>query len=52
MTETLMGLIIGSSALGIAAIMVIDHYRRERLRRRMLRHLNHLDWWHQPRGRH
>jgi hypothetical protein len=51
MTETLMGLIIGDSALGIAMIMVIDHYRRERLRRRMLRHLDHLDWWHQPCGR-
>jgi hypothetical protein len=51
MTETLTGLIIGGSALGIAMIMVIDHYRRERLRTRILRHLDHLDRWHQPCGR-
>ncbi|HEY2022134.1 hypothetical protein [Paraburkholderia sp.] len=51
MTETLMGLIIGDSALGIAMIMVINHYRRERLRKRMLRHLDQIDGWHLPRGR-
>jgi hypothetical protein len=39
MSETGMGLIIGGSALSIAMLMVIGHYRRERMRARMLRHL-------------
>ncbi|MFM0498748.1 hypothetical protein PQQ88_33400 [Paraburkholderia caledonica] len=51
MSETWMGQIIGGSALGIAMLMVIGHYRRERRRARLLRHLNHHEWWHQPRGR-
>jgi hypothetical protein len=51
MSETWMGLIIGGSALSIAMLMVIGHYRRERTRARVLQHLNHHEWWHQTRGR-
>jgi hypothetical protein len=51
MSHTWMGLIIGGSALSIAMLMVIRHYRRERIRAKMLRHLNHHEWWYQTRGR-
>ncbi|WP_181448364.1 hypothetical protein [Paraburkholderia phytofirmans] len=51
MSETWMGLIIGGSALSIAMLMVIGHYRRERTRARMLQNLNHHERWHQTRRR-
>lgn len=51
MSETWIGLIIGGSALSIAMLMMIGHYRRERRRARLLRHLNRHEWWHQTRGR-
>jgi hypothetical protein len=41
MSETWIGLLIGGSALGIAVLMVIGHYRRERKRAQMLRDLSH-----------
>jgi hypothetical protein len=44
MSETWMGLIIGGSALSIAMFMVIGHYRRERMRAKMLGHLKHHKW--------
>lgn len=46
-----MGLIIGGSSLGIAMFMMISHYRRERSRARILRHLNRQEWGHQTHGR-
>ncbi|MGF6478273.1 hypothetical protein [Paraburkholderia sp. JPY419] len=49
MSETWMGLVIGGTALGIAMFMVVSHYRRERMRARMLRELNRHDSWHQTR---
>ena len=51
MSETWTGLIIGGSALSIATLMVLGHYRRERRRARMLRNLSHDEWWHQTLGR-
>ena len=51
MSETWMGLIIGGAALGIAMLMAMAHYRRERARARMLRNMDHHEWWHQTRGR-
>ncbi|MGF6962023.1 hypothetical protein QFZ97_007979 [Paraburkholderia youngii] len=51
MSETWMGLVIGGTALGIAMFMVVSHYRRERMRARMLRELNRYDSWHQTRAR-
>lgn len=51
MSETWMGLIIGGSALSIAVLMVIGHYRRERRRARLLRHLDHQEWWYQTQER-
>ncbi|HTR08563.1 MAG TPA: hypothetical protein VMJ11_18300 [Paraburkholderia sp.] len=44
MSETWMGLVIGCSALAIALPAVVAHYRRERHRARLLRHLNHHEW--------
>jgi len=40
MSETWMGLVIGCSALVIALPAVMGHYRRERHRARLLRHLD------------
>jgi len=51
MSETWTGMIIGGSALSIAMLAVIGHYRRERTRAKMLRHLDHHEWWHQTRRR-
>lgn len=36
-----MGVIVGSFVLAIAAILVIGHYRREHLRERLLRQMDH-----------
>jgi hypothetical protein len=36
MDETVVGVAIGFSALMIAALFVVGHYRREHLRRRMI----------------
>lgn len=51
MNETWMGLIIGCSALGIALVLVIGHYRRERIRAQMLSHLHHRGLGHRARRR-
>ncbi|MGF6978562.1 hypothetical protein QFZ94_007077 [Paraburkholderia sp. JPY465] len=51
MSETSIGLVIGGTALGVAMFMVASHYRRERMRARMLRELNRHDPWHQTRAR-
>ena len=51
MSETWIGLIIGGSALGVAMLMVIGHYRRERMRARMLRELNRREQGLQTRDR-
>jgi hypothetical protein len=51
MNETWVGLVIGCSALAIALPLVMGHYRRERHRARLLRHLDHHDWWYRTRGR-
>ncbi|MBB5426814.1 hypothetical protein HDG40_004993 [Paraburkholderia sp. JPY158] len=51
MSQTWIGLVIGGAALGIAMFLVISHYRRERMRARMLRELNRHGPWHQTRAR-
>jgi hypothetical protein len=51
MSETWVGLVIGCSALAIALPLVMGHYRRERHRARLLRHLDHHDCWYRMRGR-
>jgi len=51
MTGFWMGVIVGSFALAIAAILVIGHYRREHLRYRLLRQMEHHLHAGSPRGR-
>jgi hypothetical protein len=51
MSETWIALIIGGSALSIAMLMMMGHYRRERRRARLLRHLNHHEGWYVTRRR-
>ncbi len=45
MTESWLGVVIGSFVLAIAATLVIGHYRREHLRERLLRRMNHRHRW-------
>jgi hypothetical protein len=40
MDETMVGVALGSSVLLIAALFVIGHYRREHLRRRLIRSMH------------
>jgi hypothetical protein len=45
MTESWMGVVVGLFALAIAAILVMGHYRREHLRERLLRRMDHRHCW-------
>jgi hypothetical protein len=49
--ETWVGVIVGSFVLAIAATLVTGHYRREHLRERMLRRMEHLLGAHAMRRR-
>jgi hypothetical protein len=40
MDETMVGVAIGFSALLIASLFVVGHYRREHLRRRLIRSMH------------
>jgi hypothetical protein len=40
MDETMVGVAIGFSAMMIAALFVVGHYRREHLRRRLISHMH------------
>jgi hypothetical protein len=40
-----MGVVVGSFALAIAAMLVMGHYRREHLRERLLRRMDHRHCW-------
>jgi hypothetical protein len=51
MNESLVATIVGSSALLIAAMLVASHYRLERRRQRMMRHLDEPRWWDGSRSR-
>ncbi|AJZ56811.1 hypothetical protein OI25_7648 [Paraburkholderia fungorum] len=44
MTE-LTGTYMGIAALAIAALLVAGHYRREHVRKRLLRRMDHSDCW-------
>ena len=52
MGESWIAIMIGGFVLAVAAIAVIDHYRRERRRAELLRNLNHHEWYRWPRSRH
>jgi hypothetical protein len=51
MDETWMGIVVGSFALLIAVFSVAQHYRREHMRSRLLRHLDHYSWYNYKRSR-
>ncbi|MGA9911822.1 MAG: hypothetical protein WBR17_04690 [Paraburkholderia sp.] len=45
MNESVVATIVGSSALLVAAMLVASHYRLERRRQRLMRHLDERRWW-------
>ncbi|PMS29450.1 hypothetical protein C0Z16_17855 [Paraburkholderia rhynchosiae] len=49
MSDSWIGIVMGSSVLVIASMLVAGHYRREQRRRQLLRNLDHHDWWGWPR---
>ena len=52
MSESWMGMIVGSFVLAIAALLIVGHYRREHLRKRLLRRMDHRHCWDVMRRRH
>lgn len=52
MNGSLLGTAVGMLVLAIAAYGVMAHYRRERRRADLLRHLDHHDWCRWTRTRH
>jgi len=52
MIESWIAEIIGLFALVMAAMLVVGHYRREHLRERLLRRMDHRHWWDVTRRRH
>ncbi|MFM0268338.1 hypothetical protein [Paraburkholderia sediminicola] len=51
MIESWMGLVVGLFVLAIAATLVIGHYRREHLRKRLLSRMDHRHCWEVMRRR-
>lgn len=51
MIESWMSVVVGVFILAIAAMLVIGHYRREHLRERLLRRMDHRHCWDVMRGR-
>ena len=45
MTESWMGIVAGSFVLAIAATAIIGHYRREHVRKQLLRRMDHRQCW-------
>jgi hypothetical protein len=45
MSESLMGMVVGSFVLAMAATLIIGHYRREHRRERLLRRMDHRHYW-------
>lgn len=52
MGEAWLGMVIGLFVLASAAMLVIAHYRREHLRKRLLRRMDHRQCWEVMRRRH
>lgn len=44
MSASLVGIVVGTFVLLIAASGVIGHYRREKRRAQLLKNLDHHDW--------
>jgi hypothetical protein len=51
-TDSWTGVFVGSFTLAIAAWLVIGHYRRESMRQRLLRRMDHRHCWDVMRSRH
>jgi len=52
MSEAWMAMVVGLSVLASAAVLMIAHYRREHLRKRLLRWMDHRRCWKVMRRRH
>ena len=52
MSESWMGIVIGSLVLTILATLIIGHYRREHRREQLLRRMDHRHCWEVMRRRH
>lgn len=52
MSESWMGIVVGSFVLAILATLIIGHYRREHRRERLLRRMDHRHCWDVMRHRH
>jgi hypothetical protein len=52
MSESWMGMVVGSFVLAMAATLIIGHYRREHRRERLLRRMDHRHYWDVMRRRH
>jgi hypothetical protein len=51
MTDSWEGIVFGLSALVVAAAMVIGHYRREWMRQKTLKRMDHREYWEVMRRR-
>jgi hypothetical protein len=51
-TDLWLGIIVGSFGLAVGALLVIGHYRREWMRRRLLSRMDHRHCWDVMRNRH
>jgi len=51
-TDSWTGIIVGSFGLVVAAVLVAGHYRREWVRQRQLRRMDHRHCWDVMRNRH
>ena len=51
MTDLWTGIIVGSFGLAVATLLVIGHYRRELIRQRLLRQMDHRHCWDLMRNR-
>jgi len=52
MSEAWMAMVVGLFVLASATVLVIGHYRREHLRVRLLRRMDHRQCWEVMRRRH
>ena len=52
MSESWMGMVVGSFVLAIAAMLIIGPYRREHRRELLLRRMDHCHCWDVMRRRH
>jgi hypothetical protein len=50
-TDSWTGIVVGSFGLVVGAVLVVGHYRREWMRQRLLRRMDHRHCWDLMRNR-